>query len=249
MRVTLLGTGTLVPEADRASTGLLVEGAGLTLPIDLGRGVLNRMVEAGTDPLRQEHFFFTHLHADHSSDLVGLLFALRNARQEASPVDLFGPAGLAELVARIGSAWPSTTPDYPLRVHETGGGCLIDVGLRVEACPVHHGGHPALGFRIIEQATGRVFAFTGDSGPGPDLVRLAEGAHLLVAECGDGLAPRRGRHLDTESLIELVEAARVGRVAVVHLDPRNDRDAVLGRLTERLGNRLIEGRDGLRLEV
>ena len=249
MQVTLLGTGTMVPEADRASSGLLVEGAGQTVPIDLGRGVLNRMVEAGTDPLGLSRFFLTHLHADHSGELVGLLFALRNARAESMPVELFGPDGLARLVRRIGEAWPSTVPDYPLEIHETGGGCLVDEGLRIDAAPVPHGNHPALGFRIQEQSTGRSVAFTGDSGPGPGLEALVEGVQLLVAECGDGLVAARGRHLDADSLADLVETAGVERVAVVHIDPRHGREAVLARIRERLGPRMVEGRDGLRLEV
>jgi ribonuclease BN (tRNA processing enzyme) len=92
-------------------------------------------------------------------------------------------------------------------------------------------------------------AFTGDSGPGPGLSRLCEGVDLLVAECADGLGPGSGRHLDVQGLVDLAVSGGVGRVAVVHLDPRRDRAAVLAELGRRLGDRLIEGRDGLRIEV
>ena len=249
MDVVLLGTGTLVPEADRASSGVLVEGSGAALPIDLGRGVLNRMVAAGVDPLDLDRFLLTHLHADHSGELVALLFALRHGRAEPRSVELHGPRGLDDLVRRIVEAWPSTKPDYPLTVLETEGGLVIDDVVRVRAEPVHHGGHAALGFRIEDATTGRCMAFTGDSGPGPGLSRLSDGVDLLVAECADGPGPGRGRHLDVDALVELADASQVGRVAVVHIDPRHDRAAVLGELARRLGDRLIEGRDGLRIAV
>jgi ribonuclease BN (tRNA processing enzyme) len=97
--------------------------------------------------------------------------------------------------------------------------------------------------------TGRTCAFTGDSGPGPGLIELARGVDLLIAECGDGLLPGRGRHLDVASLSRLVEDANVGRVAVIHVDPRHDRAAVVAALRERLGERVLAGRDGLRIPV
>lgn len=249
MEVTLLGTGMLVPEAGRGSTALLVEAAGCALPIDLGRGALSRMVEAGVDPLSLDRFLVTHLHADHTSELVALLFALRHGRSGARAVELVGPPGLSDLVDRIVEAWPSTAPDYPLRIQETEGGPVVDDVVRVTAGGVHHGDHPALGYRVEDASTGRTFAFTGDSGPGPRLSGLVAGVDLLVAECGDGLEPGRGRHLDADSLVELVLDAGVGRVAVLHIDPRHGRNAVLEKLRERLGTRLLAGEDGLRIRV
>ncbi len=249
MRVVLLGTGTLVPDADRAATGLLVEGSGATIPVDLGRGVLNRMVEAGVDPLRLSRFFLTHLHPDHSAELVSLLFALRHGRESPDPVELVGPVGLGDLVRHIRAAWPSVVPDYPLQIRETAGEVLVEAPLRVIAGPVHHGDHPALGYRIEDPVRGRSVAFTGDSGPGADLLRLVSGVDLLIAECGDGMSPRRGRHLDVETLIALVEEARVQRVVVTHLDPRQEPGRVLAVLADALGDRMIEARDGLELRV
>jgi ribonuclease BN (tRNA processing enzyme) len=249
VHVTLLGTGMLVPEAGRGSAAFLVEGAGRVLPVDLGRGALTGMVEAGVNPLEIDRFFLTHLHADHTSELVSLLFALRHGRTGQGAVELVGPSGLAALVERISEAWPSTTPDYRLSIRETDGGVVSEEGLRVTAGPVHHGDHAALGYRVEETATGRVCAFTGDSGPGHRLDELVDGADLLVAECGDGLVTGRGRHLDVKSLAELVEGARIGRVAVTHIDPRHGRVAVLARLRELLGDRLLEGEDGLRIAV
>lgn len=249
MELTLLGTGTLVPEPGRGSTAILVRGSGDTVPVDLGRGALSRMAEAGVDPLALGQFCLTHLHADHTSELVALLFGLRHGRDHLSPVEIVGPPGLRELVERIGVAWPSAAADASVRLREIEAGMVHDSGLRVVAGPVHHGDHAALGYRIEEPATGTSLAFTGDSGPGPRLLDLARGVDLLVAECGDGLAPGRGRHLDVHSLVELVREAAVGRVVVIHVDPRHGRAAVFAALRDQLADRLIEGEDALNISV
>lgn len=249
MEVLLLGTGTLVPEADRRATGILVRSDDSVVPLDLGRGVLDRMVQAGQDPLALRRFFLTHLHADHTADLVSLLFALRRARPVADPVEFFGPPGLARLLERIGEAWPSARPDFPVQVHESSGGLLLDGALRVWAGPVHHGERGALGYRIKHRDSGRSMAFTGDSGPGPDLDRLCAGVDLLVAECGDGMASRRGRHLDVRSFLALAERSGAEQVVVTHLEPGDTREEVLAALRQALGARLVIGEDLLALRV
>jgi len=249
VQVTLLGTGTLVPEAGLGSTSLLVHGDDYVLPVDLGRGALSRIVEAGYDPLALDRYLFTHLHADHTAELGSLLFALRHGRTTREAVELIGPRGLRDFVGRVCAAWPSASPDFDLRITETDGGIVPSSGPVVRAVAVHHGDHSALGFRFEDPRSGRACAFTGDTGPGPRRQELARGVDLLVAECGDGLVPGRGRHLDVDSLVALVDGAGVGRVAVIHVDPRHGRRAVMAALRDRLGERLVAGTDGLEIAV
>jgi ribonuclease BN (tRNA processing enzyme) len=70
----LLGTaGTPVPVAGRAgiSSALIVDGR--VFVIDCGRGSPSAFADAGLDFSRLEAVFLTHLHADQSGDLAGLL--------------------------------------------------------------------------------------------------------------------------------------------------------------------------------
>jgi ribonuclease Z len=69
LRVTLLGTGTPTPRADRFSQSTLVEAGPQKLVFDLGRGITIRMWQTGI-PLRSiDAHFLTHFHSDHT---VGL---------------------------------------------------------------------------------------------------------------------------------------------------------------------------------
>ncbi len=75
MKVTLLGTGTPFPNAERFGSAILVEGAGTKLLFDRGRGVVIRLTQVrhgesvlrrtGVSPKELDALFLTDLHSDH----------------------------------------------------------------------------------------------------------------------------------------------------------------------------------------
>jgi len=65
MRVTLLGTGTPFPNAQRFGSAILVEAGGKKLLFDCGRGVVIRLAQTGVNPKDIDGLFLTHLHSDH----------------------------------------------------------------------------------------------------------------------------------------------------------------------------------------
>ena len=65
MRVTLLGTGTPFPSAERFGSAILVEVADKRLLFDCGRGVVIRLTQAEGNPKEIDALFLTHLYSDH----------------------------------------------------------------------------------------------------------------------------------------------------------------------------------------
>jgi ribonuclease Z len=65
MRVTLLGTGTPFPSAERFGSAILVQVADKRLLFDCGRGVVIRLTQAEVNPKDIDALFLTHLHSDH----------------------------------------------------------------------------------------------------------------------------------------------------------------------------------------
>src|SRR5438874_11023215 len=65
MRVTLLGTGTPFPSAERFGSAILVEVAGKKLLFDCGRGVVIRLTQVRVNPKDLDGLFFTLLHSDY----------------------------------------------------------------------------------------------------------------------------------------------------------------------------------------
>lgn len=247
MEVVLLGTGTLTPQADTASAGVAVIEDDHVLPIDLGRNVLSRMVECGLDPLRLSEFFVTHLHPDHTCELVSLLFAAKHARSTPDPLRLVGPAGLDALVENLFGAWEWLRADYPLRVDEIGPGPVEATGFEVEAVRLEHGTTEDLGYRVHSPRSGRTVAFTGDTGPCEALEELARGVDVLVSECASTDADANAFHLSPTPLGRAAERAGVKHLVITHLYPQTPPDAVLAGVRARFGGKVTIGTDRMRI--
>ena len=93
----LLGTaGAPMPVAGRAgiSSALIVDGR--VFVIDCGRGSPSAFADAGLDFSRLEAVFLTHLHADHTGDLAGMLLYPWGVRAgdngPLAPIRVYGPS-------------------------------------------------------------------------------------------------------------------------------------------------------------
>jgi ribonuclease BN (tRNA processing enzyme) len=100
----LLGTaGAPMPVAGRAgiSSALIVDKR--IFLIDCGRGSPSAFVDAGLDFTRLEAVFITHLHADHTGDLPGMLLypwgVRRGEEGPLAPIRVYGPSRPEELPA------------------------------------------------------------------------------------------------------------------------------------------------------
>ena len=98
-----------------------------------------------------------------------------------------------------------------------GGSAFEWAGAQVECVAMDHApGIEALGFRV--RLPGGVVAYSGDTAYGEALLQLAEGADLLIAECG---GDREQGHMEWEDIRTLRAALDAStRLLVTHYDPR-----------------------------
>ena len=116
----LLGTaGAPMPVAGRGgiSSALIVDER--VFVIDCGRGSPSAFVDAGLDFTRLEAVLITHLHADHTGDLPGMLLYPWGVRMgddgPLAPIRVYGPSRPHELPAGDGDFHRETTihPELP----------------------------------------------------------------------------------------------------------------------------------------
>lgn len=103
MKITLLGTGSPIPDPNRAGPSSLIASEGTTLLIDAGRGVVTRLVAAGVLPPMLSGVVLTHLHSDHICDLNDVIttYWVMSPPDATTPLSIWGPPGTIKMVEHL----------------------------------------------------------------------------------------------------------------------------------------------------
>jgi ribonuclease Z len=205
LRVTVLGSGNPWVTRAQSSGSILVEVGNPQrdlLVFDLGSGSLANFASLKLPVNALDKVFITHLHADHTSDLITLFGSYRKSGRVDRGVRVWGPSGseprfgTKHFVDAIREAcqWDSESTrsihaeeSFDLVVEEFDFSRTQVVyeagGAKVTAFPVVHALSGAVGYRI--DFGGLTFVHSGDTRPGWPLVRACEGStvDLLIHEC------------------------------------------------------------------
>jgi ribonuclease BN (tRNA processing enzyme) len=233
LRLTILGKSPSWQDRDGACTGYLLEIAGLTLLIDCGSGVFAKL-RRHHDYAQIDAVLVSHLHADHTLDLVPFAYALLVGPAMGSRrPHLHAPPGARAAWRGLCSTWNSETlleDAFELREYDPTGELELD-GLRVRFQPVpHYVPTYALELRTPDE---RRLVFSADCGPNEEIVEFARGAELLLIEATRLDAARSNPddppgHLTAAQAGEIGRRAGVGRLVLTHfsdeLDPALIRD-------------------------
>lgn len=176
MRLTVLGGCGAWPTATQACSGYVVEHEGFRLLVDPGYATLPRLLtHLSVDAV--DAVLLSHGHPDHCADLNPLLRARGLSDDPPPPLPVFAPHGAADAVLALDK--PSMLADA-YELHEFSPGDRMDIGpFRTDTWLLPHF-VPNAGIRLSTSRT--TLAYTGDTGPSPDIPRLAEGADLFLSE-------------------------------------------------------------------
>lgn len=242
IEVTLLGTGSPIPDARRAGPSTLVRAGDQTFLVDCGRGVLMRTAALGIGANAISALLLTHLHSDHIADLGDVLISrwVSNFAPNQPPLPIIGPPGTAEVVENTLKAFgpdigyriahhADLTAPPPVEVEEVTDGVVWGRdGVAITVAPTDHRPvAPTIGFRIEHNGASVVLA--GDTVPCPTLDALAAGAGALVhtvirKDLVDAMPMQRIRdicdyHSTVEQAADTAARAGVGILILTHYVP------------------------------
>jgi ribonuclease BN (tRNA processing enzyme) len=240
MELVVLGAGGGWATAGGAAAGYLLRHDGFNLWVDQGNGTLANL---------QHHIGFmdvhavavSHRHFDHFLDLYPFFLA-RWFRTERRPVPLFAPPGMFEHARKLESDL-----DQAFVPTEVEPGQPFEAGpFRVETAPMYHP-VPTLGMRF--HADGSTLVYSGDTGPTDELVRLAEGCDVLLAEATWMEVPAGAEpmHLTPDEAGEAARRAGAGRLVLTHVWPTNPMDQVEERASAAFGGPVTLAEVGLKV--
>jgi len=246
MQLTVIGCAGSFPGPDSPSSCYLLEAEGFRMVIDLGNGALG-VLQRYAELFGLDAICLSHLHADHCVDLGAYWVARQYTAEGPRPsIPVYGPRGTAERIAGFGGEGLEAVQarfdfsDLAAGTAEVGPFRLT----------TDHMNHPVetFGFRI--EYNGWRLAYSADTGQSDALVRLAEGADLLLCEASflDGPDQRPDLHLTARQAAEYAVRAGVGRLVLTHLVPWNDRERSLAEASAVYRGPLSLATSGLVLE-
>jgi len=193
MKITLLGTGSPIPDPDRAGPCTLVQAGAQNIMIDCGRAAIMRLLGAGVLPGMVSTILITHLHSDHITDLNDLVTTRWVMMPVNIPLKVVGPTGTRQVVDAMlnmltldqgyrHAHHEDLRANGPLTVDvvEVGAGESFSIGEVTVSTHAtdHRPVDPSIGYRI--EHDGKVAALAGDTIPCPGLDDLCQNADVYV---------------------------------------------------------------------
>jgi ribonuclease Z len=211
-----LGTSNAIPDEHHENTHMLVVGEQRIVLIDCVDSPIIRFKKIGVDFNRLSDLILTHFHPDHVSGVPQLLMNMW-LMGRSLPLNLYGLQHTLDRIEDLmglynWSAWPDF---FPVVFHRLPAQDMISVleceEFHILAAPVQHF-IPTIGLRIKFLKSNKVLAYSCDTEPCPQVLRLADGADVLIHEASGPLSG----HSSAAQAGKAAAQAKVGALYLIH---------------------------------
>jgi ribonuclease Z len=198
LHIGLCGTGSPMPNPQRAGPCNVVVAGNQVLVVDQGEGANRNLNLMGISAADVDALLLTHFHSDHIDGVGPLMLFHWTRGAKTAPLPVYGPEGVEQVVAGFNAAY-ALDNSYRIAHHgekivpASGGGAkaqpfamtessaiiLEKDGLKVTAFNVDHDPvKPAVGYRFDYK--GRSVCISGDAAKSANLIAVCKGADIIV---------------------------------------------------------------------
>jgi ribonuclease Z len=254
MQLVVLGSGTSVPHAQRASAAFWLETGNGSMLLDCSPDATHRMAQESLDWANLGAIWISHLHLDHCGGLASLLFGTKHAPQtqaRTKPLRIFSCKGVERLLKAIDESNNHGLFKQPFRIelNELSGAGEFSPfdGMRCATFKTPHT-RESLAIRVTNSRNKSV-VYSADTGYSEELATFARGADLFVLECSFYRDKPVQTHLNLEEAMRIAQQAGPRTLLLTHLYPDWDAIDLEKQARELWPGETIAARDGLRIQI
>jgi ribonuclease Z len=215
-KVIILGSSNAIPTIDHENTHMVIVGEQRMVMVDCVSNPILRLEKAGLDFNDLTDLILTHFHPDHVSGVPLLLMDMWLMGRD-KPLNIYGLRHTLDRMENLmGSYGWAEWPDFfPVTFHRLPSQEMTNVldclDFKIYSSPVRHL-LPTIGLRFEFNHTKKIMAYSCDTEPCAQVIRLAEGADLLIHEAA---GETRG-HSSAAQAGEIASQAEVGKLYLIH---------------------------------
>jgi ribonuclease Z len=215
-KLVILGSSNALSSKDSENTHMVLVGEERIVMVDCVNNPVHRLEQAGIDFLEVTDLILTHFHPDHVSGVPLLLMDmwLRGRKKLITVYGLHYTLDRMEKLMGMYSweSWPNFFPVAFHRLPDTEKNTLLDCEeFKIASSPVRHL-IPTIGLRFDFKTSQSALVYSCDTEPCVEVVRLAEGADVLIHEAtGDSLG-----HSSASQAGQIAAQAEVGKLYLIH---------------------------------
>ena len=233
MKLTILGSGVAVPSKSRGNSGYLLEIANEKILIDGGAGAIRKLPLADTSIWDIKKIFYSHLHIDHTLDLIPLLFAYKCYESTTSPqhkLEIFAHEDFKEYLKSIQNVYGHyiSSKNVEIALHTINSNTVELGTFIVKSALVFHSPQ-SIAYRF-ELPNGASLVYSGDTDYCDELCSIAQNCSALLVECSFPDSKDVKGHMTPQKVARLIKESRPKRVILTHVFPINDDGTLIDRI-------------------
>jgi len=251
MNLTILGSASGLPEANRSHAALALHNADSVFLLDAGEGACSALLRAKLDPLKVKKIYITHTHPDHC---VGLFMILQylHMKKHRRRLDIYLPQdalpAFQPFMNQLYLVRGEINPDFRLLALEKKH--TLARGWSLQTYPTKHLQHwrelalPRIGtsaYAFCVKSGDHSLFYSGDIADFADISSYIQENDLLILE---------GAHINVDTVIKWALEKGLKRLILTHILPWGKflRPAQI-RAAQKRGLKIYIAQDGLKIDL
>lgn len=205
MKLTVLGKyGPYAKKGVGATSGYLVEDKDTTILLDMGSGVLSRLLDR-IEIQQLDAIYISHIHYDHTSDLLGFRYLLEEIEH---PITIY--------TSYVDSEWYKILFNHPLfkviNIDESS-----QIKLKSFTLKFFLMNHTCPDYAIRIEGSTSTLVYTGDTMYTDNILKAVDKANCVLCDCSKPVG-FIGPHMNVANAIDISKATGI-KILATHLSP------------------------------